>query len=546
MAEREKRKFIFSLTERTNYTQYKPKHMKSQEFNRPTTRSASPRLLVGTPKLRQGITFDDVLLLPKKSEVTPAQVDVASQFSRRIDLNIPLVSSPMDTVTESRLAIALALEGGIGVIHKNLTPQAQAEEVAMVKRFRNGLIENPITMSPDQSIADVIKIREQKGYKNIPITDKGTGKLVGLITKFDYFWPEDQKMTIKQLMRPLNKIVTAPTGTSLAKAQQLIKQHKVPILLLVDAHGYLKGIVTRSDLEKNLQYPLSNKDSQDRLRVAAAIGVGKDSYQRALLLAEKNVDALIIDTAHGHSKNVLAILKKLKSEKRFKDLDIVAGNVATPEGARDLIEAGADAIKVGIGPGSICTTRVIAGVGVPQITAIQNAVLGRGHKNIPIIADGGVKYSGDIVKALAAGANSVMIGQLFAATEESPGEVTYFNGRMYKVYRGMGSLEAMIQGSKDRYGQSNIKDLNKLVPEGIVGQTLYKGKLADHVYQLVGGLKSGMGYVGAKNIVELQAKAEFIQITENSLRESHPHDVTITKEAPNYHRLSNTTADWSQ
>ncbi|MDP2945933.1 MAG: IMP dehydrogenase [bacterium] len=518
--------------------------MKSQEFNYPTTRSASPRLLVGTPKLRQGITFDDVLLMPKKSEVTPDQVEVNSQFSRRIKLNIPLVSSPMDTVTESRLAIALALEGGLGVIHKNLTPRAQAEEVAMVKRFRNGLIENPITLSPDQTIADAVKIRKEKGYKNIPITDQ-QGKLIGLITKFDYFWPEDEKMMIKKLMRPLSKILTAPTGTSLNKAQQLIKQRKAPILLLVDGRGYLKGIVTRSDLEKNLQYPLSNKDAQDRLRVAAAIGVGPDSYQRALLLAEKNVDALIIDTAHGHSKNVLAMLKKLKSEKRFKDLDIVAGNVATPEGARDLIEAGADAIKVGIGPGSICTTRIIAGVGVPQITAIQNAVLGRGHKNIPIIADGGVKYSGDIVKALAAGANSVMIGQLFAATEESPGEVTYFNGQIYKVYRGMGSLEAMIQGSKDRYGQTNIKDLNKLVPEGIVGQTLYKGKLADHVYQLVGGLKSGMGYVGAKNIQELQAKAEFIQITENSLRESHPHDVTITKEAPNYHRLSDTNTDWS-
>ncbi|MDP2586580.1 MAG: IMP dehydrogenase [Candidatus Komeilibacteria bacterium] len=496
-------------------------------------------------ELKQGITFDDVLLLPKKSEVTPHQVEVGSRFSRRISLNIPLVSSPMDTVTESRLAIALALEGGIGVIHKNLTPQAQAEEVARVKRFRNGLIENPITLSPDQTIADVVRIREEKGYKNVPITDK-QGKLIGLITKFDYFWPEDQKMTIKQLMRPLNKIVTAPTGTNLAKAQQLIKQHKTPILLLVDGKGYLKGIVTRSDLEKNQQYPFSNKDGQDRLRVAAAIGVGEDSYQRALLLAEKNVDAIVIDTAHGHSKNVILMLKKLKSEKKFKDIDIIAGNVATPEGAKDLIDAGADAIKVGIGPGSICTTRIIAGVGVPQITAILNAVAGRGKKNIPIIADGGIKYSGDIVKALAAGASCAMIGQLFAATEESPGEVTYYNGRMYKVYRGMGSLEAMIQGSKDRYGQHNIKDLNKLVPEGIVGQTLYKGKLADHVYQLIGGLRSGMGYVGAKTILELQAKAEFIQITENSLRESHPHDVTITKEAPNYHRLSNTTSDWSQ
>ncbi|MFA6304424.1 MAG: IMP dehydrogenase [Patescibacteria group bacterium] len=495
--------------------------------------------------LKQGLTFDDVLLLPKKSEVTPDQVEVKTRFSRRINLNIPLVSSPMDTVTESRLAIALALEGGIGVIHKNLSIERQAQEVSTVKRFRNGLIENPITLTPDQTIADAVKIREEKGYKNVPITD-ATGKLLGLITKFDYFWPEDKNAIIKNLMRPLKNIVTAPTGISLFKAQQLIKEKKAPILLLVDKQGYLKGIVTRSDLEKNLHYPASNKDQADRLRVAAAIGVGPDSFERALALAKAETDAIVIDTAHGHSKNVMDMVKKLKADKRFKEIDIIAGNVATAQGAKDLIALGVDAVKVGIGPGSICTTRIIAGVGVPQITAILNAAQGLGKGNIPIIADGGIKYSGDIVKAIAAGASSVMIGKLFAATDESPGEVTYYNGRMYKVYRGMGSLEAMVQGSKDRYGQASTKELSKLVPEGIVGQTLLKGRLSSHVYQLIGGLRSGMGYLGAKNITELQKKAEFIQITENSLKESHPHDITITKEAPNYQRPARPIANLSE
>jgi len=337
-------------------------------------------------------------------------------------------------------------------------------------------------------------------------------------------------------MKGLKEIATAPVGTTISKAHQIIKQKKVPVLLLVDKKGLLKGLATRSDLEKNLQFPNACKDADDQLRVGGSISVGKDALQRAYLMAERNVDVIVIDTAHGHSKNVLETLKTLKSDKIFKDIDIIAGNIATAEGAKALIEAGADAIKVGVGPGSICTTRVISGVGVPQITAIINAVNGRGKANVPIIADGGIKYSGDIVKALAAGADSVMIGKLFAATEESPGEVTYFNGRMYKVYRGMGSLEAMALGSKDRYGQKDTIDTSKLVPEGIVGQTLYKGRLTDHVYQLVGGLRSGMGYLGAKTIKELQQKAEFVQITESSLKESHPHNITITKEAPNYQR----------
>ncbi|MCX6785757.1 MAG: IMP dehydrogenase [Candidatus Komeilibacteria bacterium] len=486
-------------------------------------------------ELKMGITFDDVLLVPQKSSITPDKVEVKTRFSKNIELNIPLVSAPMDTVTESRLAIALALEGGIGVIHKNLDPETQAQEVAKVKRFRNSFIEFPITLTPDKTIKDVVKIRNEKGYKNIPITD-AEGKLLGLISKFDYFWPEDESQQIKKLMRGLPEIATAPVGITLAKAQKIIKEKRVPILMIIDAKGYLKGIYTRSDLEKNLQYPASCKDAEDQLRVAGAIGTGTDALKRAKLMAEAGVDAIVIDTAHGHSQNVLNILKQLKGDKAFANIDVIAGNVATAAAVKELIEAGADGIKVGIGPGSICTTRIVAGVGVPQITAILNAVAGQNKSNIPLIADGGIKYSGDIVKALAAGASAVMIGKLFAATAESPGEITYYNGRMYKVYRGMGSIEAMSKGSRDRYGQAFVTESRKLVPEGIVGQTLYKGNLADHVYQLIGGLRSGLGYLGAKNIKELQDKAEFIQITENSLKESHPHHITITKEAPNYQR----------
>ncbi|MBU1130922.1 IMP dehydrogenase [Patescibacteria group bacterium] len=486
-------------------------------------------------ELTKGITFDDILLLPQKSEITPKQANVKTRLSARIELNIPLLSAPMDTVTESRMAIALALEGGIGIIHKNLSPKNQAEEVAKVKRSRNSFIEDPVTLTPERKIKEVVKIRMDKGYKNIPITDK-KGKLVGLITKFDYFWPEDEKLPIKKLMKGLKEIITAPAGTTLTKAHQIIKQQRVPVLLITDKKGCLKGMFTRSDLEKNLHFPQASKDAQGRLRVGGAISIGPDAVLRARLMAEKEVDVLVIDTAHGHTKNVIETLKTLKADRAFKDIDVIAGNVATENGCKALIEAGADAVKVGIGPGSICTTRIVSGVGVPQITAIFNAVKGRGSKNVPLIADGGIKYSGDIVKALAAGADSVMIGKLFAATEESPGEVTYFNGRMYKVYRGMGSLEAMAQGAKDRYGQKEIVDSSKLVPEGIVGQTLYKGRLSDHVYQLIGGLRSGMGYIGAKTIKELQQKAEFVQISDNALKESHPHDIAITHEAPNYQR----------
>jgi len=439
----------------------------------------------------------------------------------------------MDTVTESKLAIALSLEGGIGIIHRNLSPKDQAQEVAKVKRYRNSFIENPVTLGPDQKIKDVVKIRQEKGYKNIPIVGK-SGKLLGLITKYDYFWPEDEKLPIKKMMKKVKDLVTVPENTTLEKARKIIKDKKVPVIILVNKQGKIKSLVTRSDLEKSLHYPNASKDKQDRLRVGGAIGVGKEALKRAHLMAETGVDVLVIDTAHGHSQKVIDTLTTIKSNKDFKNIDIIVGNVATVEATRELIKYGADAIKVGIGPGSICTTRIIAGVGVPQVTAILNAIKGRGKSRIPIIADGGIRYSGDIVKALAAGADSIMIGQLFAATDESPGEITYYNGRMYKVYRGMGSLEAMTQGSRDRYGADKTDEADKLVPEGIVGQTLLKGKLSNHVHQLIGGLKSGMGYQGAKTIKELQEKSKFLQITNASLKENHPHDIAIIKESPNY------------
>lgn len=485
-------------------------------------------------ELTTGITFDDVLLKPQKTEVSPRLVKIKSKLTKNIDIQIPLLSSPMDTVTESNLAIALALEGGLGFIHKNMDPKSQAEEVTKVKRWRNSFIANPITLSPDKKIKEVVKIRKEKGYKNIPITNK-QGKLLGLITKFDYFWPEDENLPIKKLMRPLKDVITANEGISMAKAKQIIKQKKTPALLLINKRGYLKSIVSRSDVEKNLRYPLSCKDSEDRLRVGAAVSVGADAMKRAQLLTDAKVDVIVIDTAHGHSQKVLATLKQLKTDKYFKAVDIIAGNIATREAAKEMIDLEADAIKVGIGPGSICTTRIIAGIGVPQITAIQEVVKGRGKNNVPIIADGGIRYSGDIVKALAAGADSVMLGNLFAATEESPGELTYYNGKMYKVYRGMGSVEAMSQGSKDRYGQKEELDSNRLISEGIVGQTIYKGELTNIVHQLIGGLRAGMGYVGAKNITELHQRADFIKISSNALKENHPHDIAITKEPPNYH-----------
>lgn len=479
------------------------------------------------------LTFDDVLLVPQKSSILPKDVDVSCRLSRRISLKIPLISSPMDTVTESKLAIALALQGGIGIIHKNLSPEKQAQEVTFVKRFENGFIENPVTVQPEDKISEVAEIRKLKGYKKIPVVDS-RNKLVGLITELDYFLPDDLKLPVKFRMTPLNKVVTAKPGITLKQANEIIRGKNLSVLPVADKNGRLISMVTRRDLEKNEQFPNACKDEQKQLRAGAAISVGKDALERARLLAASGVDVLVVDTAHGHTKGVLETIAALKKDRFFSKVDIIGGNVATFEATRDLIKAGADAVKVGVGAGSICTTRVIAGIGVPQISALKEAVKGRGKSTIPLISDGGVRFSGDIVKALACGADAVMIGGLFAGCEETPGDIKYEGGRMYKNYRGMGSQEAMALGSKDRYAQADQKVKSKLVPEGVSGKVLYKGPLANHVYQLIGGLRSGMGYVGAKTIKELQQKASFIRITNAGLKESHPHDVLITKQPPNY------------
>lgn len=486
--------------------------------------------------MQEALTFDDVLLTPQYSEILPTQVKLDTKFSRNITLHAPLISSPMDTVTEHKLAIALALGGGIGIIHKNLTPSSQAEEVILVKRFENGFIADPVTVGPEATVADIYKIRKDKGYKKVPVVNK-RGVLLGLVTDLDYFWPTDKTRTARSLMVKAKDLVTAKEGITLEKANDSIRKQRLSILCLVGAGGKLAGIVTRKDLEKNEIYPEATKDSAKNLRVGAAVGVGPDTIKRAYEVLSAGVDVIVVDTAHGHTRGVIEMVKILKKEKAFKDTDIVAGNIATKEGAAALIEAGADAVKVGMGPGAICTTRVVAGIGVPQITAVMEAVAGRGakHKDVPIIADGGIKYSGDIVKALAAGADSVMIGSLFAGTEESPGDMEFYGGRMYKSYRGMGSLGAMTRGSKDRYGQGSVREVAKMVPEGIEGRILYRGPVANVVYQLTGGVRSGMGYIGAKTIKDLQKKAQFIKITSAGRTESHPHGVEITKEAPNYH-----------
>ena len=484
--------------------------------------------------MQEALTFDDVLLAPQYSNILPKDTNTETKLSRNISIKTPIVSSPMDTVTEHKLAIIIALEGGIGIIHKNLTPTEQAKEVEQVKRFENGFIVNPITISANSSINDVNDIYENKKYGKIPVVDENK-KLVGLITGLDYFWPDDKHKKAKDLMTPIADLITAQDGISLDKANRIIQTQKLSALCIVNKKGELTSIVTRKDLEKNKDYPNANKDAQKRLRVGAAIGVGKDMLERANILTKVGVDVIVIDTAHGHSQGVIDATKALKKDKQFKNVDIIAGNIATKEGAAALIKAGADGIKVGVGPGSICTTRVIAGIGVPQMTAIMEANKGRGkNKSIPIIADGGIKNSGDIVKALAAGANSVMLGGVLAGTEESPGATELYNGRMYKVYRGMGSIGAMQKGSRDRYGQADVTEAKKLVPEGIEGRVPYRGKAENIIGQLVGGLKAGLGYNGAANIKELQTKAKFIKITNAGFKESHPHDVKITKEAPNY------------
>ena len=475
---------------------------------------------------KEGITFDDVLLVPSKSHVLPSDVDVTTQLTKNIRLNIPLISAGMDTVTESRLAIAMAREGGLGVIHKNMSIEMQAIEVDKVKRSEHGVITNPFFLSPEHQIHDAAALMERYRISGVPVTVDG--KLVGIITNRDLRFEQNYDRLIKDVMTK-NRLVVAPVGTTLQEAQEILQQHKVEKLPIVDKDFMLKGLITIKDIEKAIQYPRSAKDPNGRLLAAAAVGVSKDTMERTKALVEAGVDVIVLDTAHGHSVGVLKSVETIKN--LYPQLNIVAGNVATGEGTRDLIEAGADAVKVGVGPGSICTTRVVAGIGVPQITAIYDAANAAAAYGIPIVADGGIKFSGDITKAIGAGADVIMVGSLFAGAEESPGDIEIYQGRSYKVYRGMGSLSAMKEGSKDRYFQENEQ---KLVPEGIEGRVPYRGTIGDTVYQLIGGLRAGMGYCGVKNIEGLKTKTEFMRISSASLRENHPHDVHITKEAPNY------------
>ncbi len=474
----------------------------------------------------EGLTFDDVLLVPNKSDILPREVDVSTYITKNIKLNMPIISSGMDTVTEARMAIAMAREGGLGVIHKNMTVDNQANEIDKVKRSEHGIIVDPIFLGPDNTLQDAHDLMEKYRISGVPITEHG--RLVGILTNRDLRFETNLSQRIADCMTKDN-LITAPVGTSLDEAKELLGRHRIEKLPLVDENHYLKGLITIKDIEKTQRYPYSAKDAKGRLRVAAAIGVGADMNDRVDALIKAKVDLLVVDTAHGHSRGVIEAIKTIKA--RYPQIDLMAGNVATAAATRELIEAGADAIKVGMGPGSICTTRVIAGIGVPQITAVYDCAAAARPYGIPIIADGGIKYSGDISKAIAAGANVVMIGNLLAGTEESPGETIIYQGRSYKVYRGMGSLGAMVEGSKDRYFQDNM---DKLVPEGIEGRIPYKGPVAETVYQLVGGLRAGMGYCGVRNIEELITKTRFIKITGAGLKESHPHDISITKEAPNY------------
>ena len=477
-----------------------------------------------------GLTFDDVLLVPAYSEVLPRTVSTETYFSRNIKLNIPIVSAAMDTVTEAPLAIALAREGGIGVIHKNMTIAEQAAHVRRVKRAENGMIYDPITITKEQTVGDALQLMHDNKIGGIPVID-AQNTLIGIVTNRDLRFQRDMSRRIEEVMTKENIITTH--STELEKASEILLRNKIEKLPVVDDHGKLIGLITYKDITKVQDHPNACKDSKGRLRVAAGIGVTADAVERVRALITESVDAVVIDSSHGHSKNVVNTLKRVKSE--FPELDVVVGNIATAEAARYLVEAGADGIKVGIGPGSICTTRIIAGCGVPQLSAIYDAAHAIKGSGIPVIADGGLRYSGDCVKALAAGGGSVMIGSMFAGTEESPGETIIYNGRKFKTYRGMGSIDAMKAGSKDRYFQNDVNNDNKLVPEGIVGRVPFKGSLSETVYQLVGGIRAGMGLCGAKDIPALK-KAKFVRITSNGVAESHPHDVTITRETPNYSR----------
>jgi len=474
----------------------------------------------------EGITFDDVLLIPAKSDFVPGQADTSTHLTNNIRINIPIVSAAMDTVTEASLAIALAQEGGIGIIHKNLSLEAQRIEVSKVKRSEHGVILDPVTLSPAEPVRKAQELMDQQNVSGIPIVEGK--KLVGIITRRDLKFLKDYDVRISEVMTKDN-LVTGPAGTGLEQAKEILQKHKVEKLLLVNDKGELAGLITMRDIDRVQQYPRAARDERGRLRVGAAVGV--HDYERIEALIDAEVDVVVVDTAHGHSQNVIDTVKNIKSK---YDIDVIAGNIATAEAAEELIDAGANAVKVGIGPGAICTTRVISGVGVPQISAITNCASVADKHNIPVIADGGIRHSGDITKAIAAGASSVMIGSLFAGLKESPGQLIIYKGRQFKEYRGMGSLGAMVKGSAERYGQRSSMGQEKLVPEGVEGRVPYRGSLSDFVYQLVGGLRAGMGYCGARNIEELRKKARFVRISAASVSESHPHDIQITKEAPNY------------
>ncbi|MGO8084787.1 IMP dehydrogenase [Rhizobium leguminosarum] len=486
--------------------------------------------IIETATGADALTFDDVLLQPGHSEVMPGQTNISTRIARDFELNIPIISSAMDTVTESRLAIAMAQAGGLGVIHRNLTPIEQAEQVRQVKKFESGMVVNPVTIGPDATLADALGLMKSYSISGIPVVEK-SGRLVGILTNRDVRFASDQEQKIHELMTKEN-LVTVKENVDQQEAKRLLHSHRIEKLLVVDTEGRCVGLITVKDIEKSQLNPNASKDAQGRLRAAAAISVGDDGFERAERLIEAGVDLLVVDTAHGHSQRVLDAVSRVK--KLSNSVRIMAGNVATYDGTRALIDAGADAVKVGIGPGSICTTRIVAGVGVPQLAAIMSAVQAANDQDVPVIADGGIKFSGDLAKAIAAGASAVMIGSLLAGTDESPGEVYLYQGRSFKAYRGMGSVGAMARGSADRYFQAEVRDTLKLVPEGIEGQVPYKGPVSGVIHQLAGGLKAAMGYVGGKDLKDFQERATFVRISGAGLRESHAHDVTITRESPNY------------
>jgi IMP dehydrogenase len=488
------------------------------------------------PDIREALTFDDVLLVPGASEVLPTQVDTRTRLTKTVELGIPLVSAAMDTVTEAGLAIAMAQAGGMGVIHKNLDVEEQAEQVRRVKRFESGMVVNPVTIEPGATLADALALMGRHHISGVPVVEspdsKGAGKLVGILTNRDVRFAADPRQKVSELMTR-DKLVTVREGVKPDEAKRLLHQHRIEKILVVDDAYRCVGLITVKDIEKAQKYPNSCKDERGRLRVAAATGVGEDGYARAMALIEAECDVIVVDTAHGHSKGVIDAIRRIKKASNY--VQVAGGNIATAEAAKALIDAGADAVKVGIGPGSICTTRIVAGVGVPQLTAIMDAVSVARDAGVPVIGDGGIKYSGDLAKALAAGADVAMVGSLLAGTEESPGEVFLYQGRSYKGYRGMGSVGAMARGSADRYFQAEVRDALKLVPEGVEGQVPYKGPVAGVVHQIIGGLRAAMGYTGCKTIEDFHRNAKFVRITGAGLRESHVHDVTVTREAPNYH-----------